>query len=215
MGRGGALALRGTAGTDGALGTVGGLAAIFGGAGGVARGTIGLRRARGRVILLGAGRAATARFIRDGAFSLNPPVVGAALARGVAFLAGANRDLVRWPVFGINRERTAGRSNCGTFCGGFPPNASRTLRSTDTEPAWRWACAVGGVISAAVRKANAAAAKPRGATAAMCRRNLGAINSTRIMNAYPSLIDRHRTRQHSRERVRRQPFWRDVKQATH
>ncbi|MFT5485997.1 MAG: hypothetical protein ACI9JL_001641 [Paracoccaceae bacterium] len=63
MGRGGALALRGTTGTDGALGTVGGLAAIFGGAGGVTRGTIGLRRPLGRVTLLGAGRAATARFI--------------------------------------------------------------------------------------------------------------------------------------------------------
>jgi hypothetical protein len=184
-GRGGVLALCGTARIDGALGAAGGLAAMTGGAGGVARGTIGLRRALGCTALAGAGRAVAARFICDGGFSLKPLEIGAKPARGRAGAAGANRALPRRvmprcvlplrPAFGISRERMVGRSICGTFrC---VPSASRTLRSTDTEPEWRCACAVCGVISAMVRKANAAAAKPCGATAAMCRANLGAIIS--------------------------------------
>ena len=178
-GRGGALALCGMAGIDGALGAVGGFAMITGGAGGRARGTTGLRRSLGRADFAGAGRAIAARLIWDGGFSWNPLETGAKPARGVAGAAGANRVLLRCllplrPAFGISRERTAGRSICGTFRGA-PPSASRTLRSTDTEPEWRCACAVCGAIGAAAMKANATAAKPRGATAAMCRANLGAI----------------------------------------
>lgn len=91
-GTGGALTVRGAAGTDGAFGTIGGLAAIFGGAGGVARGATGLRTDRAGAAFAGAGRAAVARFIRDGGFNWIPPDKGAVAARGVAGDAGAKRE---------------------------------------------------------------------------------------------------------------------------
>lgn len=119
---GGALAVCGIAGTDGAFGAIGGFAAIFGGAGGVARGAIGLRTDRGCDALAGAGRAAVARFILEGGFNWNPFETGAMPARGAAGVAGAKREPPRFafgrpvvPAFGISRERIPGLRSCGTF----------------------------------------------------------------------------------------------------
>lgn len=173
-GGGGVPARSGMAGGDGTVGGAGGFAAIAGGAGGVTRGAAGLVRGLGCVVRAGAGRAAVADRICDGGFSVMPLESDAPLLFGMAGAAGANRASLFWRVFGINSERTPGRSNCGTFCG--VPSESSTLRSTVTDPVSRCACAVG-ATSPVVRRARAAAVKARGAAADKSRANLEAIIS--------------------------------------
>ena len=102
----------------------------------------------------------------------------AALAREVTGIAGANRltrccVLPILPVFDISGVRRPVRGSCGPFCA--VPSWSRALRSTETDPAFRCACAVVAKANAAVREANTTIAMPRGETAARCRINLEAI----------------------------------------
>jgi len=80
-------------------------------------------------------RAGAARFIFDGGFNMTWPGAAAAFPRGWDKAGAANRRVAGWRAFGIISERTPGRRSCGTLAGW--PSVSRTLRSTETDPALR------------------------------------------------------------------------------
>jgi hypothetical protein len=94
-------------------------------------------------------RAGAARFILDGGFNMIWPGTAAAFARGCDSADRRNERFAGRRALGIISDRTLGCSSWGTVAG--LPKVSRTLRSTETDPAWRCALAESGIISTAAR----------------------------------------------------------------